>query len=106
MAILDRRILGQTTQFPVAGSQEPTPGVTITNNVAGYLLQATGENDRIEGIPSLQWDATNTVLSASSDLYVTGSANYLYLHGTNAAGKTVRFQVGVEGSILKVIGGD
>tara|TARA_R110000822_G_scaffold167454_1_gene307588 strand:- start:256 stop:564 length:309 start_codon:yes stop_codon:yes gene_type:complete len=77
-------------------------GVTITNNVDGYILKATGTPNTIEGIPQLTWDSSNVALSASADMYVSGSNNYLYLHGTNSDGQVVRFKVSVEGSILKV----
>ncbi len=77
--------------------------LTITNNVSGYILKATGVPNRIEGIPQLQWDSTKTALTASGDIYVSGSANYLYLNGTNAAGHTIKFKVAVDGSILRII---
>ena len=90
----------------MGGDPDPSSGggssLTITNNVDGYILKATGEANKVEGIPQLTWDSSNTVLSASSDVYISGSNNYLYLHGTNAAGQVVRFKVSVDGSMLKV----
>jgi hypothetical protein len=77
--------------------------VTITNNVSGYLLKATGIANTVEGIPQLQWDSSKTALSASGDIYVSGSTNYLYLNGTNAEGHTIKFKVAVEGSMLRII---
>lgn len=77
--------------------------LTITNNVSGYILKATGVPNRIEGIPQLQWDSTKTALTASGDIYVSGSANYLYLNGTNAAGHAIKFKVAVDGSILRIL---
>ena len=103
MVIMDRRILGPTTQFPVADTHEHPGSITITNNVDGYLLKATGEADRIAGIPKLVWDSTNVALTASGDVYVSGSNNYLYLHGLNAAGEDVSFKVSIEGNILKIV---
>tara|TARA_B100000212_G_C27279600_1_gene492474 strand:+ start:508 stop:852 length:345 start_codon:yes stop_codon:yes gene_type:complete len=76
--------------------------LTITNNVAGYVLKATGDANRIEGISTLTHDATTGAISASADLYVTGSNNYLYLHGTNENGTPVRFKVAVSGSLLEI----
>ena len=105
MGILDRRILGLTTQFPVSGSSSSGGGgITITNNVSGYILKATGVANPVEGIPNLRWDSTNTALSASGDVYISGSSNYLYLHGIDDTGATVRFKVDIAGNILKVIG--
>jgi|TARA_R110000824_G_scaffold34500_3_gene109348 hypothetical protein len=77
--------------------------VTITNNVSGYLLKATGIANTVEGIPQLQWDSTNTALSASADVYVSGSTNYLYINGTNELGHAIKFQVQVEGGMLKIV---
>jgi hypothetical protein len=102
MSILDRRILGPINQFPVTSSGGSS--LTIVNNVEGYILKATGVANKVEGIPKLKWDNTNSALSASGDVYVTGSSNYLYLHGTNAAGETTRFKFAVSGSLLQVIG--
>jgi hypothetical protein len=105
VAILDRRILGYTTQFPASGSGgSGGSGLTITNNVNGYLLKATGDPNSVEGVPQLKWDSTNTALSASGDVYITGSNNYLYLHGTDGSGQTVRFKVKLTGSMMQVIG--
>ncbi len=89
----------------MGGDPDPSSGgsgLTITNNVDGYILKATGQANKVEGIPQLIWDSGNTALSASADVYISGSNNYLYLHGTNAAGQVVRFKVNVDGSILKV----
>tara|TARA_R100000005_G_C4825740_1_gene104694 strand:- start:222 stop:545 length:324 start_codon:yes stop_codon:yes gene_type:complete len=102
MSILDRRLLGPLNQFPVSGGGAGS--LTIDNNVDGYILKATGDPNKIEGIPQLKWDSTNTTLSASSDVYISGSNNYLYLHGSDADGNTVRFKVQVSGSILRLDG--
>lgn len=77
-------------------------GLTITNNVDGYILKATGEANRIEGISTLTHNSITNAISASSDLYITGSNNYLYLHGFNETGQEVRFKVSINGSILQV----
>lgn len=101
-----RRMLGPISNQMGGNPEGETGGggsLTINNNVNGYILKATGVANTVEGIPQLQWDSTNTALSASSDIYVSGSNNYLYLHGTNAAGQTVRFQVAVDGHILKIV---
>jgi len=104
--VIPRRMVGPINKS-MGGDPDPASGgsgVTINNNVDGYILKATGIADTIEGIPQLTWDSSNTALSASGDIYISGSNNYLYLHGTNAAGQTVRFQVEIEGNILKIVG--
>ena len=105
MGVLDNRLLGPIKNN-MGGNPGETPSggssVTISNNVDGYVLQATGNPNEIKGIPQLQWNSSNTALSASADIYLTGSNNYLYLHGSDSEGKTVRFRVRVSGSILQV----
>ena len=104
--VLPRRMVGPINKS-MGGDPDPSSGgssITIDNNVDGYILKATGQANKVEGIPQLVWDNANTALSASSDVYISGSNNYLYLHGTNAAGQTVRFQVEMSGSTLKIVG--
>jgi hypothetical protein len=89
----------------MGGDPDPSSGgsgITINNNIDGYILKATGQANTVQGIPQLTWDSTNTALSASGDVYVSGSNNYLYLHGTDSDGQVVRFKVEVQGSILKI----
>ena len=104
---IPRRMLGPINNEmggnPEGGGGGGGGSLTINNNVDGYILKATGVANTVEGIPQLQWDSTNTALSASSDIYVSGSNNYLYLHGTNAGGQTVRFRVAVDGHVLKIV---
>ena len=107
MPVLDRRLLGPIRNSMggnISGSAGGGggSGITINNNVDGYILKATGVANTISGIPQLQWNTANTALSASADIYVSGSSNYLYLHGSNANGETVRFRVKVSGSMLQV----
>jgi len=105
-AKIPRRMLGPISremggsQTPYSGSGDPASGITIDNNVDGYILKATGVANTIEGIPQLKWDSSHGILSASTDVYITGSSNYLYLHGVNASGATVRFKVQIDGSVL------
>jgi len=106
--VLDRRLIGAINQFNVSSSQNITgsgggggAGVTITNNQDGYILKATGEANRIEGIPSFV--SSSTGISASLGMYVTGSNNYLYLHGLDANGVATQFKVAIEGGIIKVV---
>ena len=96
MGVLDRRLLGPI-KSQMGGDPDPSSGggggVTITNNV---------EANKVEGIPQLRWNSSDVALSASADIYVSGSNNYLYLHGSDADGKTVRYRFRVSGSILQV----
>ncbi len=105
MGVLDRRLLGPI-KSQMGGDPDPSSGggggVTITNNVDGYILKATGKANKVEGIPQLRWNSSDVALSASADIYVSGSNNYLYLHGSDADGKTVRYRFRVSGSILQV----
>tara|TARA_Y100001937_G_scaffold122833_1_gene184666 strand:+ start:510 stop:833 length:324 start_codon:yes stop_codon:yes gene_type:complete len=97
------RNLGYVKFQRPAENSDSGGSLTITNNVSGYILKATGVPNRIEGIPQLQWDSTKTALTASGDIYVSGSTNYLYLNGTNAEGHTIKFKVAVEGSMLRIL---
>ena len=65
---------------------------------------ATGENDRIEGIGDLTYITSSAggVLSASTDVYVSGSGNYLYLNGLDENGLLHKIKVSIEGGIFKV----
>jgi len=102
--VLPRRMVGPINKS-MGGDPDPSSGgsgITINNNIDGYILKATGQANTVQGIPQLTWDSTNTALSASGDVYVSGSNNYLYLHGTDSDGQVVRFKVEVQGSILKI----
>jgi hypothetical protein len=106
MGVLDRRLLGPIKSNMGGNPVESTGGgggsLTISNNVDGYVLQATGNPNEIKGIPQLQWNASQTALSASADIFVTGSNNYLYLHGSDGEGNIVRFRFRVSGSMLQI----
>lgn len=102
-----KRTLGPVNQFPVSGSGGGGgASLTITNNTAGNILMATGETNRIEGIPHLTYTSSSAgaSLSASTDLYVSGSGNYLYINGTDQNGLLRKVKVAVEGGILIVSG--
>ena len=78
--------------------------LSILNNVDGYLLKATGVPNQVAGVSQLQYNSTSNTLSSSANLYVSGATNYLYLHGTDETGQTVKFKVSVQGSILQIVG--
>ena len=110
---LPRRMIGQiriemggTTMD--SGSGGGGGSLTITNNVDGYILKATGDANRIEGISQLQYDSATNALTASADIVITGSghpgANYLYLHGSDENGNVRTFKVEVTGSMFRVLG--
>jgi hypothetical protein len=78
--------------------------LSILNNVNGYILKATGVPNQIAGVPQLVYNSTSNTLSSSANLYVSGATNYLYLHGTDATGQTIKFKVNIQGSILEIAG--
>lgn len=110
---LPRRMLGPI-RLEMGGSVTGSEGgggggssLTITNNVDGYILKATGEANRIEGISQLQYDSARSTLTASAGIYITGSAggvgdNYLYLHGTDNQGRPTQFKMMISGGMLRV----
>ena len=106
---ITREMGGDTTQTGSAGGGGGGGGgsLTITNNVSGYMLKATGDPNRIEGISQLQYDSTRTTLTASAGIYITGSSsglgdNYLYLHGTDNLGRPTQFKMMISGGMLRV----
>jgi hypothetical protein len=102
---LFKRTLGPVNQFPVSGSSGGGgSSLTISNNTPGNILMATGEANRIEGVPHLTYASSSAgaSLSASTDLYVSGSGNYLYLNGTDENGLLRKIKVAFEGGMLKV----
>ena len=98
---LPRRMMGPVRKS-MGGSAEG-PGFTITNNVSGYILKATGTPSTIDGTPQLRYTAQTNTLSASANLYISGSGNYLFLHGTDSNGNPAQFKVEIDGSLLKII---
>lgn len=105
--IIDRRLIGAINQFNVSGSENVAGGgggstITINNNVDGYMLKATGVPGTIEGVPTFVSSSTGLTLS-SGTMYISGSGNYLNLHGSNATGEQVRFQVEISGGLLKIV---
>jgi hypothetical protein len=104
---LFKRTLGPVNQFPVSGSSGGGgSSLTITNNTAGNILMATGEANRIQGIPDLSYQSASagSSLSASTDLYISGSGNYLYINGTDQDGLLKKIRVAVNGAMLVVSG--
>ena len=115
---LPRRMLGPIYQEMggiATGSSGGSGGggggsLTITNNIDGYILKATGDSNRVEGIPQLQYDSNRATLTASAGIYISGSNdpgdNYLYLHGTDHLGQKRQFKIEISGSLFKVVGQD
>ena len=122
MAIFSRRILGpiatqmggnisgSTTQGGSGGGGGGGGSVTINNNVAGYILKATGIANTIEGIPEFRYDSGTTTISSSANIYLTGSSYeagpYLFIQGTDAEGNLTKIKLHVTGGMLKVIDED
>ena len=101
MSILGKRILGRLNQFPVASSGGGGGGVTIQNNVDGRLLKATGGSSTISGISQLTFDGSE--LDVSTDLYIQGSGNNLFLDGTDQTGTTKKYRIEIVGGVLSVV---
>ncbi len=107
MGVLDKRLLGPIKNEMGGDPQGGSGGgggssLTIQNNVDGYVLRATGQANTVKGIPELRWNEAQTALTGSADMYISGSNNYLYLHGSDADGNTVRFKVKIDGSLMRV----
>ena len=100
MAILDRRLMGPVTQFPVSGSGGGGSDLTINNNTLGNILTATGQGSSISGLTNFRYDGA---LTASTDLYISGSGNNLMINGTDATGSLKRYELKIEGGRLVVI---
>ena len=105
--IIDRRLIGAINQFNVSGSETEGgggggSGITINNNVEGYMLKATGLANTVEGIPTFLSSSTGLTIK-DGGMYISGSGNYLSLHGTNGNGEQVKFQVEVSGGLLKIL---
>ena len=92
---------------PSSGGGGGGSGITIQNNVDGYVLKATGQDNIIEGMP--QFVSSSTGLTASTDLYVSASsvaglaAAQLFIHGTDANGNGSKMKIIVENGFLKIV---
>jgi|AACY02.10.fsa_nt_gi hypothetical protein len=111
--VLDRRLLGpvktimggQTTGSAGAGGGGGGSSITITNNVDGHLLTATGGANTIEGMAQTAFPA-NSKLSGS---YTAGTGNQgligdfsaLYFDGVNHEGVAKRYQLVISGGMLQ-----
>jgi len=104
--ILDRRLIGAINQFNVSGSENVGGGggssLVINNNVDGYMLKATGQANTVEGVPTFLSSSTGITLK-DGNMYISGSGNYLNLHGINASGEQVVFQMEISGGLLKIV---
>ena len=71
--------------------------LTITNNVSGNILQATGDANIIAGTNQLTWNNTYPVpaLSASSNVFIAGSNANLYIQGTDSDGASKMYKLAV-----------
>jgi len=91
---------------PSSGGGSSGGEVTIRNNVDGYILKATGENNVIEGMP--QFISSSTGITSSVDFYISGSnppsaGPNLFIQGSDADGNVSRMKIIVENGFLKVI---
>ena len=78
MPIMDRRILGKTTQFPVSGSGGGGGGnLTIQSNVDGNMLRATGGASTISGIGDFKF--VDSSFEVTTDFYIKSAGNNLLI---------------------------
>jgi len=101
-----RRMLGPVRDVMggnISGSGGTSGTLEIKNNVAGYILKATGTPNSIEGIPNLRYNSTDNALTSSADMYVSGASNYLYIHGTDDTGAAKKFRIEISGSLFKIV---
>ena len=96
------------TRIGNVGSAAGGSGLTINNNVNGYILKATGDSSIIEGMP--QFVSSSTGISASVDVYLTGSNTStfpnLFIQGTDANGNISKMKIVVENGFLKMVDDD
>jgi hypothetical protein len=91
---------------PSSGGGGSGGEVTIRNNVDGYILKATGENNIIEGMP--QFVSSSTGITSSVDFYISGSSSpsagpNLFIQGSDADGNLSKMKVVVENGFLKIV---
>ena len=108
MSVLgSRRILGPIN-VEMGGDPNPSgssgggSGVTINNNVDGYLVKATGVANTLTGLSDLTY-ATDA-LKVQADLQVSGSTNNLIIQGSDGSGnENVLYRIEVSGGIFKAV---
>ena len=66
------------------------------------ILKATGDSNTIEGIPTFLSSSAGLTVK-DGNMYISGSGNYLNLHGTSHTGEQVKFQVEISGGLLKIV---
>ena len=94
-----RRMLGPV-QTSMGGASD---GVVTLSNFDGFVLTATGQNNVFEGVSGLRFNADNTALSASTDLYIAGAGKNLYIQGTNESGDTTFYKFVIQDGGFYVI---
>ncbi len=98
-----RRMLGPIKTQMGGDSEDNGSGggggsdITITNNVSGNILQATGDSKTIAGTSQLTWNNTYSVpaLSASSNVFIAGANANLYIQGTDSDGSSKMYKLAV-----------
>ena len=94
-----RRMLGQV----VSSMGGASDGVITLSNFDGFVLTATGKKNVLEGVSGLRFNADNTALSASTDLYISGVGKNLYLQGTDNEGNLTFYKFVIENGGFYVI---
>jgi hypothetical protein len=100
-----QRILGALSQFNGAGTGGSSGGggsrLNILNNSDGRLLKANGGVSSITALSELNFDGSE--FDITTDVYVQGSGNNLFLDGTAVDGTSTKFKIEIVGGNLRVV---
>tara|TARA_R100001015_G_C4540703_1_gene104804 strand:- start:9 stop:338 length:330 start_codon:yes stop_codon:yes gene_type:complete len=101
-----QRILGALKQFNGAGTGAGSSGgggsrLTISNNSDGRLLKANGSVSSITALSELNFDGSE--FDITTDVYIQGSGNNLFLDGTAVDGTSTKFKIEIVGGALRVV---
>jgi len=102
-----RRTLGPIKSQLGGDNSPPTGGggggsLTINNNIDGNILKSDGSATEISGMGDLRYETS--YINASTDFYVSGSQNNLYIQGEDHEGnENVMYRIQVSGGVLMVV---
>jgi hypothetical protein len=78
-------------------------GVTINNNIDGYMLRASGVSNTITGLSAFTYDGSSA-FTMGADLQISGTNNNLLVQGSDAAGNlNVLYRIEVSGGLFKAV---
>ena len=100
-----QRILGALKQFNGAGTGASSGGggsrLTINNNSDVRLRKANGSVSSITALSELNFDGSE--FDITTDVYIQGSGNNLFLDGTAVDGTSTKFKIEIVGGALRVV---